>query len=82
MPLPDHILTNPGRKISQKGVIDVGILDHQLIYCTEKILRTKVNMHNQIRVRLLKKYTPELLIKELKKLNFPNYNIFSNINIA
>ena len=39
-------------------------------------------MHNQIRDRSLKKYTPELLIKELKKINFPNYNIFSNVNIA
>ena len=39
-------------------------------------------MHNQIQVRSLKKYTPELLIKELKKINFPNYNIFSNVNIA
>ena len=39
-------------------------------------------MHNQIQVRSLKKYTPELLIKELKKINFPKYNIFSNVNIA
>ena len=39
-------------------------------------------MHNQIRVRSLKKYTPELLIKEFKKINFPKYNIFSNVNIA
>ena len=39
-------------------------------------------MHNQIQVRLLKKYIPELLIKELKKINFPNYNIFSSVNIA
>ena len=39
-------------------------------------------MHNQIRVQSLKKYTPKLLIKELKKINFPNYNIFSNVNIA
>ena len=39
-------------------------------------------MHNQIRVWSLKKYTPELLIKELKKINFPNYNIFSNVNIV
>ena len=30
----------------------------------------------------LKKYTPELLIKELKKINYPNYNIFSNASIA
>ena len=80
--LLDHILTNASWKISQKGVIDVGLSDHQLIYCTRKILRTKANMHNQIRVRSLKKYTPELLIKELKKINFPKYNIFSNVNIA
>ena len=80
--LLDHILTNAGWKISQKGVIDVGLSDHQLIYCTQKILRTKANMHNQIQVQSLKKYTPELLIKELKKINFSKYNIFSNVNIA
>ena len=39
-------------------------------------------MHNQIRDRSLKKYTPEPLIKELKKINFPNYSIFSNVNTA
>ena len=39
-------------------------------------------MHKQSWVWSLKKYTPELLIKELKKINFPNYNIFSNVNIA
>ena len=80
--LLDHILTNAGWKISQKGVIDVGLSDHQLIYCKRKILRTKANMHNQIRVQSLKKYTTKLLIKELKKINFPKYNIFSNVNIA
>ena len=80
--LLDHILTNAGWKISQKGVIDAGLSDHQLIYCTRKILRTKANMHNQIRIRSLKKYTPKLLIKELKRINFSNYNIFSNVNIA
>ena len=39
-------------------------------------------MHNQIRIQSLKKYTSELLIKELKKINFTNYNIFSNVTIA
>ena len=70
--LLDHILTNAGRKISQKGVIDVKLSDHQLIYCTRKVLRVKANMHNQIWVCSLNKYTPELLIKELKKINFTN----------
>ena len=60
----------------------MGLPDHQLIYCTLKILRTKANMHNQIWVQSLKKYTPELLTKELKKIYFPDYNIFSNVNIA
>ena len=77
-----HILTNAGWKISQKGVIDVGLSHHQLIYCTRKTLRTKFNMHNQIRVRSLKNYTPELFREELTKINFPDYNIFSNVNIA
>ena len=78
----DHILTNAGWKISQKGVIDVGPSDHQLIYCTRKILRTKFNMHNQIRVRSLKNYTPEFFREELTKINFADYNTFSNVNIA
>ena len=80
--LLDHILTNNGWKVSQKGVINVGLSDHQLIYCTRKIMRTKTNMHKQIQVRSLKNYSPELLIEELRKIDFPDYNIFSNVNIA
>ena len=55
--LLDHILTIAGWKISQKEVIHAGLLDNQLIYCTQKILRTKRNMHNPIWVWSLKKYT-------------------------
>ena len=39
-------------------------------------------MHNQIRIRSLKNYTPELLKEELTKINFPDYKIFYNVNIA
>ena len=39
-------------------------------------------MHNQIRVRSLKNYTSELLKEELTRINFPDYKIFSNVNIA
>ena len=39
-------------------------------------------MHNQIRVRSLKNYTHELLKEYLTQINFPDYNIFSNVNIA
>ena len=80
--LLDHILTNSSEKVSQKGVIDVGISDHQLIYCTRKIKRIKHNMHNQIQVRSLKKYSAEIFTNALKTVQFPNYNIFSNVNVA
>ena len=49
--LLDHILTTTGWKISQKGVINVRLSDHKLIYCTQKILRTKANILSQIRVK-------------------------------
>ena len=39
-------------------------------------------MHNQIRFRSLKKYTSELFREELTKINFPDNNIFCNVNIA
>ena len=39
-------------------------------------------MHNQVRVHSLKTYTPERFVEELKKINFLNYNIFSDINLA
>ena len=39
-------------------------------------------MYNQVRVRSLKTYTPERFVEEFKKINFLNYNIFSNINVA
>ena len=37
--LIDHILASFPSRVSQKGVTDVGISDHQLIYCTRKIWR-------------------------------------------
>ena len=74
--LLDHILTDSSEKVSQKGVIDVRISDHQLIYCTRKIKRTKHNMHNQIQVRSLKKYSAEIFSNTLKTVQFPNYKSF------
>ena len=74
--LLDHILTNCAEKVSQKGVIDVGLSDYQLIFCTRKIRRTRRNMHNQIQTRSLRNYSAENLIS-----TFPNY-IFSDVNVA
>jgi len=42
----DHVLTNSQDRVSQSGVIDIGLSDHQLTYCTRKIIRPKVYEHN------------------------------------
>ena len=39
--LIDRILTSLPERTSQEGVINVGLLDHQLFYCTRKISRIK-----------------------------------------
>ena len=80
--LLDHILTNCAEKVSQKGVVDVGLSNHQLIFCTRKIRRTRRNMHNQIQTRSLRNYSAEKLISTLKDIKFPNYHIFSDVNVA
>ena len=80
--LLDHILTNCAEKVSQRRVIDVGLSDHLLIFCTRKIRRTRRNMHNQIQTRSLRNYSAEKLISTLKDIKFPNYDIFSDVNVA
>ena len=57
--LIDYILTTFPERVSQPGIIDVELSDHQLIYCTRKFSCIKVGTHKQISFRSLKSYTAE-----------------------
>ena len=46
----DHVLTSY-HKVSQSGVIDVDLSDHDVIICTQKVLRPKSHKENEITVR-------------------------------
>ena len=78
----DHVLTNSHDRVSQSGVIDIGLSDHQLIYCTRKIVRPKVHEHNYITIRSMKNYSQDIFLNALREVNFPNYSQFDNINEA
>ena len=80
--LLDHILTNSFSKISQQGVLDLGLSDHQLIYCTRKTTRTKIHEHTYVKIRTLKNYTKQLFLDKLSQVNFPRYIDFDNITVA
>ena len=78
----DHILTNTNEKITQCGIINIGLSDHQMILCTRKIKKDKVGAHKQISFRSFKNYSVDKYEKVLGKVKFPNYEKFHNINKA
>ena len=78
----DHILASFHDRVSQQGVIDVGLSDHRIINCTRKISRIKRVTHKQIIYRLLKNYSADICEEALGRVDFPNYRNFENINDA
>ena len=78
----DHMLANPTDRVYYSGVIDTGLSDHQLIYCTRKITRTKFISHKNITIRSLKNYCQDVYLEEINKINFPDYSKFTDINDA
>ena len=64
----DHILASFPERVTQSGVIDIGLSDHQLIYCTRKISRIKRGSHKQIKFGSFKDYTFDLFEQELPEL--------------
>ena len=56
----DHILASYPERVTQRGIIDVGLSDHQLIFCTRKLSRIKRGTHKHIKFRSFKHYSADL----------------------
>ena len=80
--LLDHVLTNCSEKITQSGIIDVGLSDHELIYCTRKVIKSKFNSKKQISYCSMKSYTKEKFLELLRLESFPEYDSFTDVNVA
>ena len=78
----DHILASFPDKVTEQGILNVGLSDHQLIYCIRKITRIKRGGHKQITFRSFKSYTIDGYDKNLVEINFPEYKKFDNVNDA
>ena len=70
--LIDYILTNSPGKVIQSGVIDLGLSDHDLIYGTRKTSLPNFHKHNEIFVRLMKRYSTKKFLEILREIVFPN----------
>jgi len=78
----DHILTTSKEKVSDSGVVDISLSDHQMVFFTRKIMKQKFNKHKYIKVRSMKNYSELAFLNLLKNIKFPNYDNFDNIDTA
>ena len=74
----DHILASYPERVTQQGIIDVGLSDHQLVFCTRKIYWIKRGTHRQIKSRSFKHYSADLFKETLTSMNFRNYQNFND----
>ena len=74
--------TNSTDKIAQSGIINVGLSDHQMIFCTRKTIKIKTGKNTRIKIRSLKNYSQEKLQEDLTNCNYPNYSNFVYIDEA
>ena len=78
----DLILASDDDKISQYGVIDTGISDHCMVYCTRKVKRDQIGKHNNVKLRSLKGYSKTELLDRLSKVSWSCVLDCDDVNIA
>jgi hypothetical protein len=66
----DLILISDPAKISQCGVLDIGLSDHQIIYCIRKCKKIPINRHNGVTLRSLKNYSKEIFEEKLHEVDW------------
>ena len=80
--LLDHIYTTNVNKISQSGVIETGISDHYMTYCTRKITRDQIGKHNSVKIRSMKNYCKDTFIDKLKSMQWSTVLDCTSVTIA
>ena len=64
--LIDLSLTNSPDKISNSGVVDIGIRDHCAIFLTRKIPHLRSFVHKTAEVRQLKNFNEDEFLRDLR----------------
>ena len=80
--LLDHIYVSDKDRIAQSGVLNLGVSDHCVIFCTRKIVKGLFRRHNTTVVRSLKKYSVAEFISELNAINWDPIYSCDDVDIA
>ena len=78
----DHILANYPERITEQGIIEVRLSDHQLVFCTRKIFRIKRGTHKHIKFCSFEHCSADLFKETLAGIDFPSYQHFNDANQA
>jgi len=79
----DLILVTYPNLITQSGILEVGLSDHMITYCTRKVNnKISVNKHNGVKLRSLKKYSKQTLEVELEQTNWQDVTDGCNVDKA
>ena len=78
----DHILANVSDRVTQRGILNIELSDHQLIYYTIKITTRKRGGHKQIKFRSFKNYIIDGYAKALVEIIFLEYKNLDNVSDA
>ena len=77
--LLDHIFVSDPEKVAQSGVIDYGISDHSVTYCTRKIVKGLIKKHNTVKIRSLKNYNIRDFVNKLNDTDWSS--VYSSISV-
>ena len=80
--LIDHVLTNSSQNVRQCFAIELGISDHDRIYCTRKISAFKLNKHSELSIRSMKNCLKQKFLELLIKASFSDYTSHTCLNEA
>ena len=78
--LVNYILASFSSVVTRKGVINLGLPDHQLTFCTRNISKFKTGGVHGVQQVLLKNYRVNDYKKSPGRLFFPNYKIFDRVS--
>ena len=80
--LLDHVFVSHTERVAHSGVVDIGISDHSLVFCTRKIVRGFNKGHKTIQIRSLKNYSNDNLVNEINSTDWTELYNCTDVNSA
>ena len=78
----DLILISDPAKISQCCVLDLGLSDHKVIYCTRTFKKIPISRHNGVTLRSLRNYSKEIFEEKLHEVDWQDVLVSNSVHEA